>query len=206
VSFGGFRGHPIYLPPWAQVLDGINNYVWCPRNSLAVVHGIVKEHNGVITVESEPGKGATFGIFFPAVERKAAVDIETREEFPTGNERILFVDDENSIVNLGRQRLERLGYTVEATASPTGALALFQSKPDYFDLVITDMTMPEMTGDRLAKEILGIRPDTPIILCTGFSEKTDEKQAIKMGVADYIEKPFDQRDFALKVRKVLDEK
>ncbi|MEJ2660862.1 MAG: response regulator [Desulfobacteraceae bacterium] len=171
---------------------------------LAVVHGIIKDHNGVIAVESEPGKGTTFGIFFPVVEKRAVVDIETGEEFPTGNERILFVDDEESIVSLGRQRLERLGYNVDATTSPTEALTLFQSKPDYFDLVITDMTMPDMTGDKLVKEILDIRPDTPIILCTGFSEKIDEKQAIKLGVADYIEKPFVQRDFAIKVRKVLD--
>jgi CheY-like chemotaxis protein len=171
---------------------------------LAVVHGIIKDHNGVIAVESEPGKGTTLGIFFPVVEKRAVVDIETGEEFPTGNERILFVDDEESIVSLGRQRLERLGYIVEATTSPIEALALFQSKPDYFDLIITDMTMPDMTGDKLVKEILDIRPDTPIILCTGFSEKIDEKQAIKLGVADYIEKPFVQRDFAIKVRKVLD--
>jgi CheY-like chemotaxis protein len=99
-----------------------------------------------------------------------------------------------------------LGYTVEATTSPTEALTLFQSKPDSFDLVITDMTMPEMTGDKLVKEILDIRPDISIILCTGFSKNIDEKQAIKIGVADYIEKPFDQRNFAFKVRKVLDEK
>ena len=173
---------------------------------LAVVHGIVKEHKGVITVESEPGKGTTFGIFLPVVEKLAVVDSESVEDYPTGNERILFVDDEKSMVNLGQQRLERLGYSVEATTSPTEALILFKSKPDYFDLIITDMAMPDITGDKLVKEILEIRPDLPIILCTGFSEKVDERLAKKIGVADYIEKPVASRDLALKVRKVLDEK
>jgi PAS domain S-box-containing protein len=173
---------------------------------LAVVHGIVKEHNGVITVESELGKGTTFDVFLPVAEKEAVVDIETREDFPTGNERILFVDDENAIVTLVRQRLERLGYKVKATTSPTEALALFKSKPHYFDLIITDMTMPDMTGDKLVRQILEIRPDLPIILSTGFSEKIDEKQAKKIGVADYIEKPFVSRELAFKVRQVLDEK
>ena len=172
---------------------------------LAVVHGIVKDHGAIIKVESEIGKGTIFDIFFPAVEQEAIVDIATDEELPTGNEKILFVDDENSIVKLGRQRFERLGYKVEATTDPTEALTLFQSKPDYFDLVITDMTMPDMTGDKLAEKLLGIRSDIPIILCTGFSEKIDESRAKAMGIADYIEKPFGKRDFAFKVRKVLNE-
>ena len=171
---------------------------------LAVVHGIVKGHNGLITVESELGKGTTFSIFFPAVEKEAIVEIETGEELPTGSERILFIDDEESLVKMGHQRLERLGYKVEATTSPIDALELFRSKPDQFDLVITDLTMPKMTGDKLVKEILNIRPDIPIVLCTGFSEKIDEKKANAIGAADYIEKPLDKRDFAFKIRKVLD--
>jgi PAS domain S-box-containing protein len=171
---------------------------------LAVVHGIVKGHNGLITVESELGKGTTFNIFFPAVEKEAMVEIETGEELPTGNERILFIDDEESLVKMGHQRLERLGYKVEATISPIEALELFRSKPDQFDLVITDLTMPKMTGDKLVKEILNIRPDIPIILCTGFSEKIDEKKANAIGASDYIEKPLDKRDFAFNIRKVLD--
>jgi PAS domain S-box-containing protein len=171
---------------------------------LAVVHGIVKEHNGVITVKSEPGKGTTFGLFFPAVEKEAVVETEKKEELPTGDERILFVDDEDSIVRLGRQRLERLGYTVETATSPIEALAMFQSKPYDFDLIISDMTMPNMTGDLLVKEILNIRPNLPIILCTGFSEKINELKAKAIGAADHIEKPFDKYDLAFKVRKVLE--
>jgi PAS domain S-box-containing protein len=171
---------------------------------LAVVHGIVKEHNGIITVKSKLGKGTAFGLFFPAVENEAVVGIVTDEALPTGNERILFIDDEESIVKLGRQRLERLGYHVETATSPIEALAMFQSKPHDFDLIISDMTMPDMTGDRLVKEILNIRPNLPIILCTGFSEKIDESKAAAIGAADYIEKPLGKRDFAFKVREVLE--
>ncbi|MBW1727269.1 MAG: cache domain-containing protein [Deltaproteobacteria bacterium] len=171
---------------------------------LAVVHGIVKGHNGLITVQSEIGKGTTFSIVFPAVEKQAVSEPETGEELPTGDERILFIDDEEPLVKMGHQRLERLGYKVDATTSPIEALERFRSRPDQFDLVITDLTMPKMTGDRLVKEILNIRPDIPVILCTGFSEKIDEKKANAIGAADYIEKPLDKRDFAFKIRKVLD--
>ena len=103
-----------------------------------------------------------------------------------------------------RLRLERLGYKVEGTTSPIDALALLHSQPDQFDLVITDLTMPKMTGDKLVEKILNIRPDIPIILCNGFSKKIDEKAAKAIGAADYIEKPLDKREFAFKVRKVLD--
>jgi PAS domain S-box-containing protein len=173
---------------------------------LAVVHSIVKEHNGIVTVKSEPGKGTTFTIFFPAVEKDAVVESEPAEKLPRGNEKILFIDDEPSIVNMARQMLERLGYEVDTRMSSIDALELFRSKPDQFDLVITDLTMPKMTGDKLVKEILNIRPDIPVILCTGFSEKIDEKKATAIGAADYIEKPVNQHDFAFKVRKVLDRK
>ena len=170
---------------------------------LAVVHGIVKGHNGLITVESELGKGTTFSIFFPVVEREVVVEAETDEELPTGSERILFIDDEESLVKIGHQRLEWLGYKVEATISPIEALKLFRSQPDQFDLVITDLTMPKMTGDKLVKEILNIRLDIPIILCTGFSEKIDEKKSKAIGASGYLEKPHDKRDLAKIVRKVL---
>jgi len=173
---------------------------------LAVVHGIVKRHNGLITVESELGKGTTFSIFFPVVEKEAVVETETDEELPSGNERILFIDDEESMVKMCRQKLERFGYQVESTTSPLDALDLFHSKPDQFDLVITDLTMPKMTGDKLVKEILNIRPDIPIILCTGFSEKIDEKKSKEIGASGYLEKPHDKRDLAQMVRQVLDGK
>jgi len=173
---------------------------------LAVVHSIVKEHNGIITVKSEPGKGTTFTIFFPAVDKEAVVESEPYEKLPMGNEKILFIDDEESIVNIARQMLERLGYEVDAKMSSIEALELFRFKPDQFDLVITDLTMPKMTGDKLVREILTIRPDIPVILCTGFSEKIDEKKATALGATDYIEKPVNQHDLAFKVREVLDRK
>ena len=173
---------------------------------LAVVHGIVKGHNGLITVKSELGKGTTFSIFFPSVEKDAVVEIESNEKLPTGNERILFIDDEESLVKIGRKRLERLGYKVETTTSPIEALDLFRSKPEQYDLIITDMAMPQMTGDKLITEFLAIRPNMPIILCTGFSEKIDEKRAKKMGIRQYIEKPLDKQDLAVSIRQVLDEK
>lgn len=173
---------------------------------LSVVHGIVKKHNGAITVKSDPGKGTTFSIFFPAVEEDAVIESEPTEKLPTGNEKILFIDDEPSIVNMTRQMLERLGYEVDTKMSSIEALELFRSKPDQFDLIITDMTMPSMTGDKLVKEILNIRPDMPTIICTGFSDKIDAKKAKEIGATEYVEKPVDKRNLAFKVRSVLDGK
>jgi PAS domain S-box-containing protein len=173
---------------------------------LAVVHGIIKEHNGFITVKSELGRGTTFNIFFPAVEKEAIAETKTDEKLPGGNESLLFIDDEKPLAQLGYQRLKRLGYKVEASTNPLDALELLRSQPNKFDLVITDMTMPQMTGEKLIKEILSIRSDIPIILCTGFSENIDEEKAAAIGAAEYIEKPFDKHEFALKVRRVLDGK
>jgi PAS domain S-box-containing protein len=171
---------------------------------LSVVHGIVKSHGGAISVDSELGRGTIFHIYFPVIEEAAAIEIETVEELPTGNERILLVDDEESLVYIGRNRLEQLGYQVETRMNPLEALELFRSKPDQFDLIIMDMTMPEMTGDKLTGEILNIRPDIPLILCTGFSEKINGKKAKEIGAAGYLDKPHDKRELAKKVRQVLD--
>jgi signal transduction histidine kinase/ActR/RegA family two-component response regulator len=174
---------------------------------LSVVHGIVKNHGGEISVDSEPQKGTAVLIYFPVIEEEAPVEeTEIAEELPVGNERILFVDDDESNVYLGRKRLERLGYQVETKMNPLEALDLFQTTPDHFDLLITDMTMPDMSGDQLVKEILKLRPDMPAILCSGFNEKIDEKKAAEIGIRQYIEKPYDNRFMAKIVRKVLDEK
>jgi PAS domain S-box-containing protein len=171
---------------------------------LSVVHGIVKSHSGAILVDSQFGKGTTFSIIFPVAEEAVVLEAEPADEFPAGNERILIVDDEKSMVDIGRKRLKRLGYQVEARTDPMEALDLFRADPDQFDLVITDMSMPHITGDNLVKEILKIRPDMPTILCTGFSEKIDEEKAKKIGVREYIEKPIDQGKLSRLVRKVLD--
>ena len=173
---------------------------------LSVVHGIVKSHGAAILVDSKLGSGTRFRIFFPAVEEEAGIETKTEKELPTGSERILLVDDEESILYVGRNRLERLGYRVETKMSPVQALESFRANPDRFDLVITDMTMTQMTGDQLVKEILKIRPDVPTILCTGFNEKIDEDKAKEMGIRQYIEKPVKRRDLAKRVRQVLDEK
>lgn len=171
---------------------------------LAVVHGIVMNHDGAIFVDSELEKGTTLNIFFPITEREPISGIPIDEDLPTGKERILFIDDEESMVSVGRNRLERLGYQVETKTSPVEALELFRANPDQFDLVITDMTMPQMTGDHLVGKILKIRPDLPTIICTGFSEKIDEGKAKEIGIRQYIEKPLNRSDLAKLVRRALD--
>ena len=147
---------------------------------LSVVHGIVESYKGAIFAFSEEGKGSTFKILLPAIERQTAPDIRETEKIPRGTEHILFVDDEQVLVNIGTSQLESLGYTVSSRTSSTEALALFKNKPESFDLIITDMTMPEMTGDQLAKEIKRIRPEIPVILCTGFSAKITSDSAEKI--------------------------
>ena len=173
---------------------------------LSVVHGIVKRHGGGIRVESELGKGTLFEVYFPALEKAAEEGKELEGEIKGGSEQILFVDDEESMVNLNRRRLERLGYQVKSTTKPEEALEWFKADPDQFDVIITDMTMPRMTGDRLTVEILKIRPHIPVIICTGYSERMSEKKAEAFGVRKYIEKPIGLRNLASSLREVLDEK
>lgn len=172
---------------------------------LSVVHGIVKSYGGTITAYSEPGKGSTFHVYFPVIEKKGEIP-ETEEvaPIPTGNERILFIDDEFPLVDLGKQMLEKLGYEVTIRTSSIEALKLFKVKPSEFDLVITDMTMPNMTGEKLAVELMKIRSDTPVIICTGYSRYISEKKAKDMGVRAFVMKPLMMRDLARTVRKVLD--
>ena len=130
---------------------------------------------------------------------------EPKNLLQTGNERILFVDDEPSLFKLGKRRLESLGYTVHGSTDSAETLAIFKNAPDDFDLIITDMAMPGMTGDQLAIEILKIRPDLPILLCTGFREKISEEEAHEIGICSFVMKPLEKTDFAVHVRKILDE-
>ncbi len=171
---------------------------------LSVVHGIVNTHNGVITVESEPGKGTTFHVYFPIIEKEEKIQEEDEGPLPTGNERILFVDDDKVIVYIGEKMLGQLGYDVVTKTSSVEALNLFRADPGRFDLVITDMTMPKMTGDQLAKELMKVRPNIPIILYTGFSPKISEEKAKEIGIKAFAMKPLVRRDMADIVRKVLD--
>jgi len=154
-------------------------------------------------VESQPGKGSTFEIFFPLILCRAAP--EKKGELPlfTGNGRILFADDEELLLEVGKQMLERLGYEVDCCNDPVKALNLFRKNPAKFDLLLTDMTMPCMTGDMLAREILKIRTDIPIILCTGYSEYMSEEKAKEMGIKALLIKPLDISRLAMVIHQVM---
>ena len=173
---------------------------------LAVVYGIVKEHKGEIKVYSELGKGTTFNVFLPLMKKSSEIaTVDNVARAAIGTESILLVDDEVSVAKLEGQMLSRLGYQVIVKTNSRDALNVFRSNPDSFDLVISDMTMPDMTGDQLSKEILSIKPDIPIIICTGFSERINKEQAELLGVKGFLMKPVVKIDMAQMVRNVLDE-
>lgn len=171
---------------------------------LAVVHGIVKSHGGSIELKSEPHKGTTFDIFLPCIKEDGGeIHRDTIIPASGGDERILVVDDEEPIARMLRQILERLGHSVTVRTSSIEAFQLFKDNPERFDLIITDMTMPGMTGDRLSMEIKKIRPNMPIIICTGFSEKINEEIARSMGIDGYVFKPVLQNELTAMIRSVL---
>ena len=171
---------------------------------LAVVHGIVNRQGGRIQVSSAPGEGSAITVWLPALENDSPVEVQDQRALPSGNERILFVDDEPHIVAIGKEMLESLGYSVSAHTRSTEALSVLKHQSAHFDLVITDMTMPKMTGDELARSVLALRPDLPVIICTGFSTRITEQSALDMGVRALIMKPFVISDLAETVRQVLD--
>jgi PAS domain S-box-containing protein len=172
---------------------------------LSVVHGIIKSYGGAITVYSVPGEGSTFQVLLPTIEDQELIKAETTTFIPSGTERILLVDDEPSLVRSGAEILEALGYVVTARASAVEALEAFRFQPDKYDLVITDLTMPQMTGVDLAKKLLSIQPGIPIILCTGFSEVLTPEKAKTLGIRNILMKPWTIREMAFAIRCALDE-
>jgi CheY-like chemotaxis protein len=177
---------------------------------LAVVHGIVKNHDGLISVYSEPGKGTSFLIYLPeynkendAEQVEPVKDIE--EEAKGGSEHVMVVDDEQMVAKMVQRQLENLGYRVTSFTDPQHAFEHFSKDPSQFSVIMTDMTMPKMNGILLAKEIISLRPDIPIVLCTGFSELVNEEKAQAIGIRAFLMKPLVRKTIADTVRKVLDQ-
>ena len=171
---------------------------------LALVHSIVERYGGKIEVSSELGQGSVFSIYLPSTKKSQTSQPYVKEDLPTGSERILFIDDEPAIAKMGRQLLEKSGYSVTIMTDSKKALDLFKSNAYAFDLVITDMTMPGMTGDKLAFEMMKFRQDIPVILCTGYSKRISAQTISEIGFQALIYKPMDRAELVKTVRKVLD--
>ncbi len=172
---------------------------------LSVARGIVAINKGFVIVDNRKEGGTVFTIAFPKVKEKRISSGKKKQVFNSGGEKILFVDDETALIDAGRRILERLGYEVVTAQSGAEALALFSTNPMQFDVVITDTTMPNMTGIELSKEVLRIRPDIPIVVCTGYSELISSEKAKQLGIQKVVMKPFVKRDIAETIQKVLGE-
>ena len=173
---------------------------------LSVVHGIVTGSGGAITVNSVMDAGTSFTLYFPQSENQSVAMVEDHHDYPLGNESILFIDDEKLLVYGSKHLLNRLGYKVEGMTDSVVALEVFQSHPEKFDLIITDLTMPKVDGVSLCREILSLRPDIPIILCTGYDHNVAREQINDLGIREILVKPVLWKDMADTVRRVLDQK
>ena len=173
---------------------------------LSIVHGIVKSYQGFITCHNQPASGAVFCIYLPVLDRGVLPETETDVSVPTGTERILYVDDEPMLLKMAELMLSRLGYKVTVYTNSEHALSAFEKQPDDFDLVITDQTMPDITGIELAEKIMRIRPQIPIILCTGFSKTVSEETARSAGIKGFALKPLVKKELALLIREVLSQR
>ena len=173
---------------------------------LSIIHGIVKSYGGLVSCYSQPGKGTCFHVYLPAIEEAAMSEKNQDGRIQIGNEHILFVDDENIIADMGKSMLESLGYQVTTRTNSLEALTTFQNQPEDFDLVITDQTMPDMTGGDLARHMLKVRAGIPIILCTGYSSQISEEKARSYGIRGFALKPLTKKDLANLIRKILDDK
>jgi CheY-like chemotaxis protein len=174
---------------------------------LALVHGIITNHGGTVLAASVVGQGTTFTVYLPCSadfgQDQASQEGSLLTDIPTGAERVLLVDDEVALVHLGEAILRRLGYEVVACTSSTEALEVFRAAPQRFDLVITDQTMPHMTGERLAQALRHLRPDIPIILCTGFSHDMHAERAQELGIDAFLMKPLAMQDLAHTIQQVM---
>jgi CheY-like chemotaxis protein len=174
---------------------------------LAVVDGIIASHGGTITVASTLGQGTTFAVYLPRIDNDApSPDMPEETPIPQGNGRVLFVDDEPTLAHMTAEMLSRLGYDATVHTSSVEALQAFQAAPWQFDVVITDQTMPVMTGERLVRELRRIRPDIPIILCTGFSHTMTASKAQALGVDAFLLKPLAFRELGLAIQQVLEQR
>ena len=170
---------------------------------LSLTHDIIKSYRGALTVQSDPGKGSIFTVYIPVIEAPLFLENTTGESLPTGHEHILLVDDEDALADLGKQMIESLGYQVTSRVNSLEALSLFKNRPDAFDLVITDLIMPHMTGDELIEKIHQIRPNVPVILVTGFTDRMTQERAHSLGVTKLAIKPIVMKDMARYIRKAL---
>jgi PAS domain S-box-containing protein len=172
---------------------------------LSVVHGIVQNHGGMIIADSEPGKGSTFSVYFPVIAVKIKTAKPRPEEVPRGSERILFVDDEVPLVRLAQQMLTSMGYQITTYTDSREALADFETSQEKYDLVISDMTMPHLTGLDLARYMLALRPGLPFILCTGYSNKLSQEQIQDAGIKSVLKKPFSLSSISKQIRTIFDD-
>jgi CheY-like chemotaxis protein len=171
---------------------------------LSVVYGIVRGYNGVVGAESQPGKGSVFTVLLPQSDSsRLASDDKEKSSTGLGGEHVLFVDDEPAVVEMAGAMLNRLGCRVTAVADAFAAMTVFSKDPQMFDVVITDQTMPGMTGFELAKKILSIREDIPVILCTGYSEAVSRDSAGEVGIREFVMKPITRDEMAQAIRRAL---
>jgi len=200
----------IGIPP--EIMEKVCNPYFTTKETgkgtglgLSVVQGIVKSCNGEMRILSEAGQGTEVQVYLPLLDRKVEEKPADRNApVPVGTESILLVDDEEAIVRMVQQMLARLGYRVTVRTGSVEALEAFRANPDRFALVITDLTMPNMTGIQLAQELKKIRPNLPVILCTGFSDQIDAAQSEAMGLQGFVMKPVIKTEVATKIRRVLD--